>query len=398
MKILLTNNLDNWLQSCAKTNLRQTLLPAQIDINHSSVLQSQLLLDYRLRAGTAAALQEYSLKRKDPVIVTVSQAKLACVSLPTANNELEEHYYFVNNQGEWLTENPYLSASQYWFGGAMPSGDNSKDFYATLQLPARTIEISDSNASGAVFLGGRMNWTHWNIDFLPGLLMINPEKCRTLLTSKLNAWQNDSLDFFGFSDHDKLQISLGAGITIYCMPELTFTWNFDQIDRAHFLRKQINSKRSQLCLYTDLKLLAPDFRHADRVQRVANPIDLFKVIERAKGVLCIPSKLSYQEKLKLYSRGQTIITLPGSDSINSFLFSASASKIIQFIIWPNNLLLPLSHYSILISYRQLAYQAHCCNIMPFFNEELPSSSNMCFDISQKYSAKKLEALLDLHCL
>ena len=234
-----------------------------------------------------------------------------------------------------------------------------------------------------------MNWTHWNIDCLPPLLLMQPQRDSVLITSRLNAWQLDGLYFFGFEDYRRLQISNAEGIKLYGFDSLEFVWNFDQIDRLHYMRSAIDGYRP--CNSGGpLLVVAPDFTIPERIQRVSNPEQLAEVARQAGAMPVRQSKLSYYDKLVLLSKAKNIVCLPGSESINPFLFGHSSLRIIQLIPWPNELAL-LSSYSMLVNYRQLAAQL-IQNVHYLYSgnqEESPSS----FDEPRYFSPLKLHSAL-----
>ena len=290
------------------------------------------------------------MKRTQPLIVSIKNASLICLSIIQDNNELEEHYYFCNDRGELLTENPYLSQVHYWFDGVRRSTKSYLDFYVEPKLPFRDVTLP-SDLSSAVFLGGRMNWTHWNIDCLAPLLLLSPSPDESLITSSLASWQIDGLDFFGLKHLRRFQVSDGCGFAKYTFKNLRFVWNFDQIDRFNFLRHYISTRLPKPLPCESSTILSPTFASASplRVTRISNPRELSLCLDDYSPTFIQPSSLSYSQKYSLYSSAKSILTFPGSDSINALLFGADDSKIIQMIPWPNNLLL-LNKYSLLVSY------------------------------------------------
>lgn len=391
MKILLTNNFDQWIQSCRNVSIKECCLNNFIDAFSEKIHSSCLLRDPKLGPGTAAALVEYEIKRKQPSIVTIDNAKLICVSLPTNNGELEEHYYFVNDRNEWLTENPFLAQYQYWFRNAEHKETTKENYYASTTFPIH--EINTDNATGsAVFLGGRMNWTHWNIDCLAPLLLLEPSAEEYLITSKLTNWQIDGLNYFGYGNLQRVQVSRGKGISIIRINKLRFAWNFDQIDRLWFMRNKICSFQMQSSAVTNLELLAPDLDHKLHLKRIANAKMLKISLSKYTSGFINPSSLSYSEKAFTYARARSVLTLPGSDSINALLFAGETTKIIQMIPWPNGLM-QLSKYSMIVAFRQMAYQSSL-NVVPYYGRPKKKLS-IDFNSQFYYCPLEIESLLSM---
>ena len=237
-----------------------------------------------------------------------------------------------------------------------------------------------------------MNWTHWNIDCLAPLLLMSPTYVDTLLTSQLKSWQLDGLNFFGYGNNPRIQISNGLGFTKLSFDSLKFIWNFDQIDRFSFFRSQVQFKSYQSGDHQVHNFIAPTIADISslRVKRILNSVQLQDFLLDNNANLIQPSSLSYSEKLSTYGHAQTILTLPGSDSINALLFGCRAKKIIQMIPWPNDLMF-LNKYSMIVAFRQLAFQTSL-NVLPFFGSP-PSSAVSDFDGLFTYSTSDLMRLL-----
>lgn len=394
MRVLLTNNLNRWLEGCDQVDIESYPLLNFVDKFSENIHTSRLLSDACLSLGTSAAIVEYKIKRKLPVLVSVKDARLVCVSLPSGNNELEEHYYYCNNNGEWLTENPFLAQFQYWFSNVEKRGKGDCDYFADVSFPVKEIAINGPTNS-AIFVGGRMNWTHWNIDCLAPMLLLSPSEDEYLLTSKLNAWQLDSIQFFGYSQIPRLQISHGNGVSTFQISKLRFVWDFDQIDRIHFLRSSIAERRTSFVSSIDSSFLVSDFDQNMRVRRIQNPEELKLTVSRYSPSIINSSCLTYAQKVSAYMGAKHILALSGSDSINPVLFANNNSQIIQMVPWPNNLMLR-NKYSMIVAFRQLAYQASL-NTVPFFGQPV-DINNIAFDSIFYYSPLELnDLLLSLDC-
>ena len=390
MRIRLTNNFDYWRQGCSSLTYRE-LSDDSFPIDKRQYLhESPLLQNPYLSHGVSSALVEYEIKRRSPILVNVRDIAIISLSLPMKNGEFEEHYYFCNERGEWLTENPFLSQFQHWFINSRPVSAVYGDYYVTPRFPINDY-LLDSQYSDFVFLGGRMNWTHWNIDCLAPLLLSTPSDTDVFLTSQLRSWQLDGLDFFGYSNNPRIQISHGNGFSRLPVQLLNFIWNFDQIDRFSYLRSQFAKHFDVKTDQTKYALLSPRIDDVTplRVKRVHNSDELHSCLLKNNATLIQPSSLSYSQKLSIYGNSHTILTLPGSDSINALLFGCSATKIIQMIPWPNDLML-LNKYSLIVAYRQLAFQTSL-NILPYFGTPVSSQVNG-FDEQYYYSVADLQRL------